>query len=241
MILLSLDFETTGLDRDKDEITEVGAVLWSTTKNRSQECSSYFVKNTVPVPPEVSEKTGITQAMIDRFGYESKDGFDKLQDMIEQADAFIGQNILRFDMGFYQAWAKRLGQTPTDKLVLDTRTDLPGVESKSLSYMACDAGFINFFPHNAVADCLTVLRLVSMHKIEDVVARAQSPITILKADVSFADNALAKKRKYSWYSNGSTKMWWKAVKQIDLEVEIQNAPFNVSVVKDVSLETLWYS
>jgi DNA polymerase III alpha subunit (gram-positive type) len=239
MILLSLDFETTGLDREKDEVTEVGAVLWSTGRNRAMECSSYFVKTTVPLSQEVSDLTGITQGMIDRFGYEPNDGFDKLQDMILQADAFVGQNVVRFDKGFYEAWAKRAGEKPIEKLWIDTRTDLPGVESKSLSYMACDAGFINCFPHVAVGDCLTVLRLVSMHKIEDVVARAESPTLVVKADVSFADNALAKKRKYAWHP--ASKMWWRAVKQIDLDKEIQEAPFNVSLVKDIPLEVLWYS
>jgi DNA polymerase III alpha subunit (gram-positive type) len=239
MIILAIDFETTGIDREKDEVTEVGAVLWSTGKNRIMECSSYFVKNTIPISQEITDITGITQGMIDRFGYESVDGFDKLQDMVYHADAFVGQNVVRFDKAFYENWAKRSGEKPIEKLWIDTRTDLPGVEGKHLGYMACDAGFINFFPHAAVSDCLTVLRLVSMHKIEDVVARAQSPTLIVKADVSFADNALAKKRKYSWHPQ--SKMWWRGIKQIDLEKEIQEAPFNVSLVKDIPLETLWYS
>ena len=34
MILLSLDFETTGLDPANDRVIEVGAVLWSTAQHR---------------------------------------------------------------------------------------------------------------------------------------------------------------------------------------------------------------
>jgi DNA polymerase III subunit epsilon len=238
MILLSLDFETTGLDREKDEVIEVGAVLWSTGKNRALETSSYLVKNTIPLSQEITDITGISQGMIDKAGYEQGDGFQKLQDMIEQADAYVGQNVVRFDKRFYEAWAAKNNMVPIEKLWIDTRTDL-GLESKHLGYLAADAGFLNPFPHNAVSDCLTVLRLVSMHKIEDVVARAESPTLVVKADVSFADNALAKKRKYSWHPN--SKMWWKAVKQIDLEKEVSEAPFNVSLVKDIPLEVLWYS
>jgi DNA polymerase III alpha subunit (gram-positive type) len=237
--ILSMDFECTGLKKETDEVIEVGAVLWTTARNRVMESTSYLVKNTVPISEEITSLTGITQGMIDCCGYESVDGFNKLQDMIEQADAFVGQNIVRFDMGFYEVWAKKLGQTPIQKLVIDSRTDLPGVEGKALSYMACDAGFINNLAHNALGDCLTVLRLLSMHKIEDVVARAQSPTLVVKAEVSFADNALAKKRKYGWYA--PAKLWWKGIKQIDLEKEIQEAPFNVSLVNDIPLETLWYS
>jgi len=239
MILLSLDFETTGLDPAKEEVTEVGAVLWSTVTGRAMETASYFVKVSRPISEEITKLTGISQIMLDKFGYESQDAFDKLQDMIQQADAYVGQNVIRFDKRFYEEWAKRLGATPIEKLWIDTRTDLPGVESKSLSYMACDAGFINPFPHNAVSDCLTVLRLVSMHKIEDVVVRAKSPVVILKADVNFESNALAKKRKYAWYA--PAKMWWRAVKEMDLSDEVAQAPFNVSIVKDIPLETLWYT
>ena len=239
MILLSFDVETTGLDPLKDEVTEVGAVLWSTGKNRAMETASYFVKTTRPISEEITKLTGISQIMIDKFGYESQDAFDKLQDMIQQADAYVGQNVVRFDKRFYEQWAKRLGAAPIEKLWIDTRTDLPGVESKSLSYMACDAGFVNPFPHNAVSDCLTVLRLVSMHKIEDVVARAKSPVVILKADVSYETNDLAKQRKYRW-APAPHKMWWKDIKEIELADEIANAPFNVSIVKDVPVETLWY-
>jgi DNA polymerase-3 subunit epsilon len=238
MILLSLDFETTGLDPAKDEVTEVGAVLWSTAKNRTMEVASYFVKTTVPISEEITKLTGVSQIMLDKFGYEQADGFQKLQDMIEQADAYVGQNVVRFDKRFYEAWAAKNKTAPIEKLWLDTRVDLPGVEGKHLNYMAADAGFVNCFPHVAVADCLTVLRLVSMHKIEDVVERAKSPVVILKADVSFENNALAKKRKYAWYPGA--KMWWRAVKEIDLQDEIAQAPFNVSIVKDIPLETLWY-
>jgi DNA polymerase-3 subunit epsilon len=176
--------------------------------------------------------------MLEKFGYEQEDGFQKLQDMIEQADAYVGQNVVRFDKRFYEAWAAKNNAKPIEKLWIDTRTDL-GLESKHLGYLAADAGFLNPFPHNAVSDCLTVLRLVSMHKIEDVVAKAQSPTLVVKAEVSFADNALAKKRKYSWFPGA--KIWWKGIKQMDLEKEIQEAPFNVSLVKDIPLETLWYS
>lgn len=239
MILLSLDFETTGLDREKDEVIEVGAVLWSTTKNRALETSSYLVKNSIPLSQEITDITGISQGMIDKAGYDRLDALDKLEDMIQQADAYVGQNVVRFDKAFYENWAKRHGRKAFEKLWIDSRTDLPNVESKHLGYMAADAGFLNPFPHNAVSDCLTVLRLVSMHKIEDVVARAQSPTLVVKADVNFADNALAKKRKYGWYA--PAKMWWRAVKQIDLDKEIQEAPFNVSLVKDIPLEVLWYS
>ena len=46
-IWLSLDFETTGLDKVKDRITEPGLVLWSTKINRVVESASFLVKTDV--------------------------------------------------------------------------------------------------------------------------------------------------------------------------------------------------
>ena len=198
MILLSLDFETTGLNPAKEEVTEVGAVLWSTINNRAMETASYFVKVSRPISEEITRLTGISQIMIDKFGYEQQDAFDKLQEMIQQADAYVGQNVVRFDKRFYEQWAKRMGTVPIEKLWIDTRTDLPGVESKHLGYMAADAGFLNPFPHNAVSDCLTVLRLVSMHPIDKVVERAKSPVVIFKQMSPLRRMHWRKQRKYAW-------------------------------------------
>lgn len=243
MILLSLDFETTGLDRDKDRITEVGAVLWTTSFDRALACDAYLVKTEVPVAAEVERLTGVTNGMLKKFGMDSRAGLERLMKLYQQCDAVIGQNIKRFDKPFFINWCVReLGLEPEDKLYIDTRTDLPGVESKHLGYMAADAGFINPFPHNAISDCLTVLRLSSMHDIEVVAARAKQPEVVLQADVSYNTNQLAKARKYSW-APAPLKMWWKAVKQNEVAEEIEAARvagFN-AVQVDLPVEKLWYS
>ena len=61
---------------------------------------------------------------------------------------------------------------------------------------------------------------------------------VLKANVNYDSNKLAKERKYRW--NGDRKIWWKSFKSADVEKETKEASFDVSVV-DVPLEELWHS
>ena len=98
------------------------------------------------------------------------------------------------------------------------------------------------FPHSALADVQTCIKIVSMYDIDQVVARAKEPTVILKAHVGFENNSLAKKRKFGWYNdNAGTKFWWKAVKQSDVQTETAHNEFDVSFIDGIPLEKLWYS
>lgn len=254
MILLSADLETTGLDFVASRPIEVGAILYSTGQKKCLESSGYLVKSDVPVPAFITTLTGITQSALDKFGYEPEAALDAFLDLADQADAIIGQNVKRFDKKMFEHWAQRHNKVVPTKLWIDTRTDLPGVESKHLGYMAADAGFLNLFPHSALSDCQTVLKLVEDHDITKVVERAQSPDIVLLAHQKFEDNHLAKTRKFVW--NPTFKIWWKGIKQMDLDAEIAAAAaieqtgangqitmasFNVSIAPpEIPIEKLWY-
>ena len=250
MILLSADVETTGLDRINDRITELGAILYSTGQRRCLESVSYLVKSEVPIPSLVSKLTGISQAALDRYGYDSLSALETFLDLVNQADAIVGQNIVRFDKIFFENWCRRHGSTMPEKLYIDTRTDLPGVESKTLTLMAAEAvdpvtgrhcGFVNLNPHSALSDCETVLKLVEMHDINKVVERAKSPNVILISHQKYEDNEQAKKLKFAWAGN-DFKIWYRVTKQMDMDEIVKAAPFNISVAgPELTLEKLWYS
>lgn len=241
MLLLGFDLETTGLDPQNDRPIEVGMLLYSTGQSKTLESAGYLVKSDVPVPSLITKLTGITQSAVDKFGYDSRTALDSFIELMVQADAVVGQNIIRFDKRFLEAWGARHGIKIPERLYIDTRTDLPGVESKSLPYMAADHGFLNLFPHSALCDVQTCMKLVSMYDINAVVARAKEPLVILKAHVSYATNALAKARKFGWYDDkNGTKFWYKVVKQSDVQAETSHNEFDVSFVTDIPVEKLWY-
>lgn len=242
MILLALDFETTGLDFEKDRVIEVGAILYSTGQKRTLEAASFLVKTDVPVTKEITGITGITQQAVDKFGYSSGIALETLTEMIGQADAFFGQNVKRFDKKMYDKWCERERRFPIDKTWIDTRTDLPGVESKHLGYMAADAGFLNLNAHSALSDCQTCLKLLEHYypdgNINPVVERAKSPDVVLVSHQDRSENDLVKKRKFRW--NPDMKIWWKIVKEMDVPEESNLATFNFSISSDVPIEKLMY-
>jgi DNA polymerase III subunit epsilon len=241
MLLFSFDLEITGLDRVKDRITEVGACLWSTKINRALETASFLVKSEVPVPKEVTAITGINDAMLKRFGLDEKDAIEEIISFMTDADAVIGQNVVQFDKEFLINAAARHSIAVPDKLWIDTRTDLPlSVETKALSYMCADHGFLNPFPHNAVADVLSVLKLASMYEIDQMVARAKEPNVVLQSLQAYDNNADAKKMKFMWKPDLG-KRWLRVVKQSDVDLIAKTAPFNISIITDVTSQQVWYS
>lgn len=232
MLIAALDFESTGLDVNKDSIIEVGAILYSTTRKHPMMTDGYFVDHEIDIPKKITEITGISRGMIDKFGLESAHALDRLQNILDMAEAIVGQNIVDFDMPLYRNWCLREKVEPIERLMIDTKTDLPGVEAKHLGYMAADAGFLNPFPHQAVSDCQTVLKLVGMHDIEKVVERAKSPRVYLQALVTFDTNYLAKERKYVW--NGDRKVWYKVVKELDVANEAKECQFDVKRIEPIA-------
>jgi DNA polymerase III subunit epsilon len=241
VIILSFDFETTGLDRNADRVIEVGAVLYSTTLAQTLESAAFLVQTDVAITKEITELTGIRKAMVDKFGLGSKSALTKLLNMVEDAEALVGQNVVEFDVPFLESWCIRENETLPSRLIIDTTIDLPDTTSKHLGYMAADAGFLNPFPHRALSDCLTVLKLISLHDgkqkpttFDDIVTRAKSPRVTIAANVTREQNQLARKRGYRW-APAPRNIWYKNLKELDLEKEAKEAPFDIARVQPVPM------
>jgi DNA polymerase III epsilon subunit-like protein len=226
------------LDSEKDHIVEVGAILYSTGMKRQLEAASWLVKTPNTITEEITGITGLTNAAVAKFGYASEDALDSLLWMAERADYWIGQNVIRFDKRFLEAWCKRHGKELKEKLWIDTRTDLPNTESKHLGYMAADKGFLNLFPHSALADCQTVLKLTEFYNFDEILERAKQQSVVVRSHQKFEDNELAKKLKFRWVS--TLKVWAKDCKEGDITDLQAVAPFKVTIEKDIPLEAIWY-
>lgn len=110
-----LDLETTGLSPDRDRITEVGAV-----RVRGGDVDAELatlVHPGVPIPPAVTAVTGITDHLV-------RDA-PPIAAVLPLVLELLGDHVLvahnaRFDLGFLQAAARRLGLTVPDPVVVDT-------------------------------------------------------------------------------------------------------------------------
>lgn len=232
MRVLGFDVETTGLDPQKDRIIEVGAVLWDVEQKVPLKTISDIVKQEgAVVSEEITKITGITPAMVDEFGVEPLNMVAVLNNAVAMGvDYIVAHNGENFDKPFLMNELDRLGIGPDVSLRkipwIDTRSDIPfekEPESRRLKHLALDLGFINPFPHRAVFDVLTMLKVLSHYDITKIVEYQKVPWITVRAVVSYDDRQKAKDLRYQWEKAGDKtfpKCWVKRIKQTLLDNEI---------------------
>lgn len=236
MLLAVFDFETnadTGenaLDVTKALPYEVGVILYTTSFKRIVMMENFLVDHELKIAPEATELTRVNTKMVEKFGRLPGDGLSILQNYFDMADVIAGKNIVNYDYPIYQQWCKRAGEEVIVKPIIDIETDIPGVESKKLAYMAADAGFLNPFSHGALADAWTSLRLIEHYGFEQILERSKSPRAYVKAHVSFDTNYLAKEQHFKW--EPVSKVWFKMIKEEDIDKLVKACSFDISRISD---------
>ena len=211
MIVLGLDVETTGLSPEKDDIIEIGAVLWDTRRGVPLVIENFGVKTDKVIAPVITNLTGITQQDNDTYHQLDEEIAVTLEFLIDQADYLVAHNH-QFDKKFLTAWIKKQGSLYNSNMFdskpwIDTQHDLPPEaygKSKSLTYLAADNGFVNPFAHRAVFDVLTMLTVLQKHIHNVDLAKER---VYLEAVVTRAEKDKAKKEGFRW--NPDRKVWWK--------------------------------
>lgn len=96
------DFETTGLDPTKDKVIEIGAYKVEYVAGSEVTVQrSWLIKQDKPLPPIITQITGINDEMLNSFGMDEATAF---YEFIEFANVnklpLIGHNIIKFDLLF---------------------------------------------------------------------------------------------------------------------------------------------
>jgi len=232
MKILCLDVESTGLNPEKDQITEWGAALYDSDTKQPVRISGFLIKG-VFISEEITRITHITQSMVDTYGVSPEAGLSAIYGLAQQAEMLCGHNF-PFDKAFLNAEAKRQGKALITLPALDTRTDLPPDaykkgKSASLRYLAADHGFC-YDAHRAVNDVLATLKLLSMYDLDTVIKRSQIPNVEVRAVVDYDDRLLAKERSYYW--KAELKQWRRPMKLNEVDAEKQSAPFPVILCEE---------
>ena len=161
---IALDLETTGLRPETDRILEIGAV--KVEEGEVTGTFSTFIDCGLPIPPFISELTGITQEMVL--------GGPSLEKGLGEFLKFSGEEILlghnlSFDYGFVKQNASLLG-IPYERRGMDTlkiaRCCLPGLPKKSLDQISAYYGIPQEHHHRALDDALTAARIYERLKEE---------------------------------------------------------------------------
>ncbi len=228
MYLLGLDLETTGLDLKNDEIIEIGAVVWDIERKAPVRIWNQLVQCSQKIPPEIQDITGISQADVDQFGVPLLEAFSELKKLANNCSYIVAHNGNKFDRVIVEReWSKN----PEMKVSLpwiDTMTDLPfpeEVQSRKLTYLAAEHGFLNPFQHRAVFDVLTMLKVLAHYEFNEIEELQKSPSQRIIAQVSFENKDLAKNLGFRW--DPSSRTWSIELKEV--QVQRMSFPFPIHV------------
>jgi DNA polymerase-3 subunit epsilon len=241
MLLCGLDFETTGLKIGTVSVVEVGLVLWDTDMRAPVKLAGYLVDPGADAvwEPGVEKINHITPELCSKYGVVELTGLKQLLSWYAVADYAVAHNGLEFDRPILRHWAeKHKLDWQADKIWIDTKCDLeiPQRDSTRLVYMAADHAFLNPFPHRAVFDVMTMMKILDCYEIDEVLKVSKSPTLVVQALVSFADRDKARTRGFhaQYETNGKFKAWTMVVKQCYFEREQEGARaagFDIEVIK----------
>ncbi len=247
--VLGLDFETTFIDpvdTSRARITEIGAVLWEPRAKTPDLMMSRLVWDEndpgYVYDPRMLTVCGIAEEPLKKFSVLPGIAFQNLARMIDQADAIVAHNGLGFDKPVMAAEFARKGLAMPGQPWIDSMTDFPypsHIETRKLTHLCGEHGFLNPFPHRALFDVLAMLRIMSHYDFEKVAERAAMPTIVVRAVVPkpFGPNSdggagtnKAKGRGFRF--NGENKWWVKHIKQNELEDERKGmAPYKIEQVE----------
>ena len=239
MFFLGLDLETTGLDVKKDRIIEVGLVVYCTIRKKPLAMLSHLIRDETigPLSDEIKEITGIDDWDLKEFGEDPKKVLGIVREFIERFPNVVAHNGRNFDIPFlYNEYDRFSLRRPNPFTLIDTSTDVPYPEmvgTRKLGYLAAEHGFLNPFPHRAVTDVLTMLKVVGQYDTSEVIKWALAPNLKVRAVVTYDDRQKAKDLGYRW--EAGEKLWVKTLKNFQLEAERERADFEVRVLEEGSL------
>ena len=102
--IVSLDLETTGIDKSKDKIIEIGAVKYD-IKNGSKEYFSQLINPVVQISEFIEDLTGISNSDVEHMPIidEVKNEFEEFYCDYENNQHLIIAHNANFDIGFLKS------------------------------------------------------------------------------------------------------------------------------------------
>lgn len=222
-MILGIDFETTSLNTDTLEITEIGAILMDEISWKPVMIFNTLIQGPI-VPDEITELTGLTTELLDTYGVPLDESKKGLMGLVDRADWLVAHNATNFDKKIYERVFTDLPKRPW----IDTSVDVPYPErmtTRKLEWLAAAHGFVNPFSHRTVFDVLTMLKVMSSYSFDGVTKLALEPSVNVRAVIDYQHREKAKERGYRW--DAVNKSWIKTLKQSQFEIEKIQAGFEV--------------
>jgi DNA polymerase-3 subunit epsilon len=230
---MNKDLHFTGVDVSTDRVIEIGAVLWDWNQAQPVKILSELVDEAdrLPISAEVERVTGLNDTILKDWGAKGSDIHPillALSKLMEKADYIMAHNGPNYDIPMLEGMFKRYDLEMPKKVWIDTMTDIEyplKITGRSMALLEHSHGFINPFPHRAVTDVLSMLKIASKYPVSRMMKMAESPRCVLVAalkapnwkdakavgEFNAIKNRVAKSR-FKW--NPKSKEWTKDVHKI---------------------------
>ena len=229
LVAAVVDVETTGTHPDRDKIIELGICPFEYDRQSGRIYKvlgswEWLEDPGFPIPPEVTNITGITDEMVAGQRIDDHD----VDDLLNRVVLVIAHNA-DFDRRFLE---RRL-PTFAAKHWACSRADVDwkaqGVRSSALEFVAYSLGFFHD-EHRAASDCRATVHTLAQQlpgtgrlALQALLERARQPTWRLWArDAAIEKKDLLKARGYSWSPGefGRPKCWYRDVADADKAAEV---------------------
>jgi DNA polymerase III subunit epsilon len=223
LIGLCLDTETTGLNHAQDKIIEMGIVAFEydpATAEVLRIVDRYngFEDPGRPLPAEITEITGITDAMVAGQAFDE----ERIGALADMATLVIAHNAA-FDRKFVEARFPRFSKLPWACTVSQIDWSKERIGTRVLEYLLYKCGGYSIKAHRALDDAEGVLGLllgafpVTGTSIFKKLLERSLEVTskIYAVGAPFATKDILKQRGYRWNdgADNGCKGWWVDVPQ----------------------------
>ena len=222
--ILILDTETTGLDENKDEVIEIGCILFDV----SFKCVLSQVSFLFPVNNNDAEYVNGISAEVTNISQPWEDGLNFFLKLVDCSDFIVAHNV-EFD----KKWFGKGRLPKLNKKWICSLEDINWSFQKSLKNRpsVTDLALSFSIPvwnlHRALSDCFYISEVFKKcHNLEEILLKATEPRFLYKALISYEDRSLAKNAGFRWNSPvqgaWSRKLTTDEAKNLDFRVEILN-------------------
>ena len=210
--VIVLDTETTGLDASSERIIELAllSVLMDTTSGLPVgpvSCYESFEDPGKPIPPTITEITGINDEMV--RGQRIDDA--RVNEMVQAADLIVAHNAA-FDRPFVEARLPIFASRAWNCSFAGIDWKAQGSGSAKLEFLAHERGWF-YDAHRALVDCHALLQVLAsplrdgQTGLARLIAGAkQTRFKLQATGASFEAKDLLKARGYRWDSE--QRVWW---------------------------------
>lgn len=230
--LVFLDLETDSKDPKVAKILEVAYAAFS-MRGRLLRAENQVIHQLDP-NKEVFPLIDLNQEEVDD-GANIKTIFQTVSNALKvgmhrDGLVLVGHNCLHYDLAILDRL--NCSKMWSGLTIVDTMFDLPfppRTTSRRLVHLCADHGIPTPRAHGALYDCLYTAELFFKYDVNEVVARARTPLVWVKADVTYDSRELAKAAGFKW--DGKQKLWVKRLRQFDREKFLQGIDGKFMVIK----------